>query len=96
MSHEKRRADRKDIGITLPVWIDRCDGSAWEGCAMEDVSDGGAKLKLLGADTVLPQQFIIRLSLRDQKGKLCMLRWRRGNFAGVQYVRQRAGATAKI
>jgi len=87
---DKRRAERKQVSIALPVWIDRGDGSPWEGAAMEDVSDTGARLKLLAADAPVPNQFVLRLSLRDAKGKSCVLRWRRGNSAGVQYLRPRA------
>jgi hypothetical protein len=90
MRIDKRRAERKQVAVTLPVWIDRGDGSPWEGAALQDVSDTGARLKLLSADAVVPQRFVLRLSLRDLKGKLCLLRWRRGEAAGVQYLRPRS------
>ena len=89
MPIDKRRAERRDISVALPVWIDREDGSPWEGCAMEDASDTGARLRLLTPDAVLPEQFVLRLSLRDPRGKPCVLRWRRGASAGVQYLRPR-------
>jgi hypothetical protein len=89
MPLDQRRAERKRVAVALPVWIDRGDGSPWEGAALEDDSDTGARLKLLASDVVLPHQFQLRLSLRDAKGKPCVLRWQRGASAGVQYLRPR-------
>jgi len=89
MAIEKRRAERKQVSVALPVWIDRGDGSPWEGAAMEDVSETGVRLKLLAPDAPVPERFLLRLSLRDAKGKPCLLRWRRGASAGVQYLRPR-------
>jgi hypothetical protein len=86
MTVEKRRAERKDMSIAVPVWIDRCDGSAWEGCTLKDVSNGGAQLMIASPDKPLPDRFLLRLSLRDQSGKACTLRWRRGNMVGIQYA----------
>jgi hypothetical protein len=74
------------MSIAVPVWIDRCDGSAWESCTLKDVSNGGAQLIVGCADKPLPERFLLRLSLRDQSGKSCILRWRRGTSVGVQYV----------
>ncbi len=86
MPLEKRRAERKDMSIAVPVWIDRRDGSAWESCALKDVSNGGAQLILASANKPLPPRFLLRLSLRDQSGKPCILRWQRGTSVGVQYA----------
>jgi hypothetical protein len=38
MTLEERRSDRKDMSVAVPVWIDRRDGSPWEGCTLKDVS----------------------------------------------------------
>ena len=86
MPLDNRRAHRKDMSIAVPVWIDRGDGSSWEGCTLKDVSNGGAQLMMASPDKPLPERFLLRLSMRDQKGKLCLLRWRRGNLIGIQYV----------
>jgi hypothetical protein len=86
MPIEKRRSERKDMSIAVPVWIDRGDGSPWEGCTLKDVSSGGAQLMLASSDKPLPDRFLLRLSMRDQAGKACILRWRRGNMIGVQYA----------
>lgn len=86
MRLEQRRAERKDMSIAVPVWIDRRDGSVWESCTLKDVSNGGAQLVLASADKPLPERFLLRLSLRDQSGKPCILRWQRGTLIGVQYV----------
>ncbi len=86
MPIENRRTQRKDMSIAVPVWIDRCDGSPWEGCTLKDVSPGGAQLMIASPDKPLPERFLLRLSMRDQTGKPCVLRWRRENMIGVQYL----------
>jgi len=86
MALDKRRSDRKDMSVAVPVWIDRRDGSPWEGCTLKDVSSGGAQLMMASPDKPLPERFLLRLSMRDQSGKPCILRWRRGNMIGVQYL----------
>jgi hypothetical protein len=53
---------------------------------MADVSESGAKLKLIAADVPVPPTFILRVSQRDARGKPCALRWRRGASLGVQFL----------
>jgi hypothetical protein len=47
-------------------------------------------------DKPLPERFLLRLSMRDQRGKPCVLRWRRGNLIGVQYVAPFFDAAARL
>lgn len=86
----KRHAERKEFPLPCLVWIDRCDGSGLLACAIEDVSKGGAKLRLAAKGIRLPSAFKLRLSLRDRAGKACTLRWRRGSCVGIQYANGRA------
>jgi PilZ domain len=85
----KRTTERKDFPLPCLVWIDRRDGSGLLACAIEDVSKGGAKLRLAAKDLPLPNAFILRLSLRDPSGKACTIRWRRGSCVGIQYAKAR-------
>jgi len=57
-------------------------------CAIEDVSKGGAKLRLAAKGISLPNAITLRLSLRDSIGKACTIRWRRGACVGIQYARR--------
>ena len=85
-SSNKRRTERKDFPLPCLVWIDRCDGSGLLACAIEDVSKGGAKLRLAARGIALPNAIRLRLSLRDRSGKACTVRWRRGSCVGIQYA----------
>jgi hypothetical protein len=82
---EKRKWERKRFRTALPVWIDKGDGSPWILCAIEDISDGGARLKLTENGAVLPESFVLRLSMRDRVGKRCRLCWRSPTALGVEY-----------
>jgi hypothetical protein len=43
-------------------------------------------LTLFAPSTPLPPRFLLRLSRHDTYGKECVIRWRRADSVGVEYV----------
>lgn len=87
--YEKRRAPRKKVfGPALIL------GSKLEAnCVIRDLSATGAKLEV-PASVKLPQAFNLML-LKINSSRYVVLKWRRGNFAGVAFCLPDDTAVAK-
>jgi hypothetical protein len=87
MVFEKRKHVRR--GIVQHVAILRADGTVVCECTLRDVSDTGARLKLITDGKQAPdiaQEFILSLSKRGNIFRQCETVWRRGDEIGVRFV----------
>jgi hypothetical protein len=75
----------------MPAWIDRGPNHPPVACTFEDVSAGGARLRVPVGDC-LPARFVLLLSEAAEAGVLCEVRWRSGETVGVKYLRRGARA----
>jgi hypothetical protein len=87
-SHNKRAAQRKVVLghglITGP--------NIHANCVIRDISSTGAKLGVSGKIN-LPTAFDLLLVKTGSRRRV-LLRWRRGDFAGVEFCHGNVGATA--
>jgi hypothetical protein len=87
-SHNKRAAPRKVVlghGLIIGPNIHA-------NCVIRDISSTGAKLGVSGKIN-LPAAFDLCL-VKAQSKRRVLLRWRRGDFAGVEFCQGNADATA--
>jgi hypothetical protein len=64
------------------------DGKWRMPCAMDDVSDKGAKLSVKGsADNVTLKEFILLLSANGKAHRHCEVSWVKGSEIGVRFVK---------
>jgi hypothetical protein len=80
---ERRKYPRKTHIET--AWIDAEDGTPPHVCVLWDISEGGAKLTL-ASHKALPDEFILRKSRDDTKGKRCAVAWRSADQMGIRFL----------
>ncbi len=80
----KKREPRKRLG--QPAWITLDGGFAARQCVVQDISSAGAKIELDGAQS-LPATLRLAFARDARTGHNCQVVWRRGNMAGVKFVR---------
>jgi hypothetical protein len=80
----KKREPRKRLG--QPAWITLDGGFAVRQCVVQDISTAGAKIVLDGANS-LPATLRLAFARDARTGHNCQVVWRRGNLAGVKFVR---------
>jgi hypothetical protein len=80
MAITDRRHERR--AFLYPAWIDRGRGLDPIPCRIEDVS----RLAVENADHV-PEQFRLLLSLTSARGRLCIVRRRFPDAAGIQFIK---------
>jgi PilZ domain len=80
----RKREPRKRLG--QPAWITLEGGFAARQCVVQDISRTGAKLVLDGANA-LPATLRLAFARDARTGHNCQVVWRRGNSAGVKFVR---------
>jgi hypothetical protein len=80
----KKREARKSLGQS--AWITLDGGFAARHCIVQDISSSGARITV---DEAAALPAILRLAFaRDARtGHKCQVIWRRGNSAGVKFVR---------
>ena len=77
-----RKHKRK--AFVMDAAVDLHDGAPPRGCTVLDISQGGA---CLGVDPMpLPEKFTLLLSANGNVRRACVLKWRRDNEIGVQFV----------
>jgi hypothetical protein len=69
-----------------PAWITLEGGFAARQCVVQDISSTGAKIVIDGAHT-LPATLRLGFARDARTGHNCQVVWRRGNRAGVKFVR---------
>ena len=80
----KQRDPRKSL--RQPGWITFEGGFATRQCIVEDLSASGAKVTTDDA-IVLPASFRLAFARDARTGRNCAVVWRRGQTAGVKFVR---------
>jgi hypothetical protein len=80
----KKREPRKRLG--QQAWITLDGGFAARQCVVQDISSAGAKIVLEGAQS-LPATLRLAFARDARTGHNCQVVWRRGNMAGVKFVR---------
>lgn len=84
MALTKKREARKSLRQT--AWITLDGGFAARQCVVRDISTTGAKITLEGANT-LPARLRLAFARDARTGRNCQVVWRRGNSAGIKFVR---------
>jgi hypothetical protein len=81
---KQKREPRKRLG--KPAWITLDGGFAVRQCVVHDISIAGAKIVMDGANS-LPATLRLAFARDARTGHNCRVVWRRGNLAGVKFVR---------
>lgn len=84
MAATKKREARKSLN--QPGWITLEGGFAARQCLVKDMSGSGAKISLDNAGA-LPDQLRLAFTRDARTGRTCRVVWRRGNSAGLKFVR---------
>ena len=88
MANDRRRTDRVAFERGFPALMTSADGKWRMACAMDDVSDSGAKLRIKGsADSITLKEFILLLSANGKAHRHCELSWAKGSELGVRFVK---------
>lgn len=89
MANDRRRNDRIAFERGFPAAITSLDGKWRMPCAMDDVSDEGARLSVKGKiDGVDLKEFILLLSANGKAFRRCELSWIEGSEIGVRFIKQ--------
>ena len=80
----KKRDARKSL--RQPGWITLDGGFAARQCVVQDISSAGAKIVVEGAQS-LPATLRLGFARDARTGHNCQVVWRRGNMAGLKFVR---------
>jgi hypothetical protein len=80
----RKREPRKQLG--KPAWITLDGGFAARQCVVRDISTAGAKI-VMDEATSLPATLRLAFARDARTGHNCQVVWRRGNCAGVKFVR---------
>ena len=84
MAATRKREPRKRLG--QPAWITLDGGFAARQCVVQDISSAGAKIVVEGAQS-LPATLRLGFARDARTGHNCQVVWRRGNMAGLKFVR---------
>jgi hypothetical protein len=84
MALTKKREARKSLRRT--AWITLDGGFAARQCVVQDISTTGASITVEGAAT-LPAKLRLAFARDARTGRNCQVVWRRGNSAGIKFVR---------
>jgi len=84
MAPIRKREPRKRLG--QQAWITLEGGFAARQCVVQDISTAGAKIMFDGAQA-LPATLRLAFARDARTGHNCQVIWRRGNLAGLKFVR---------
>ena len=95
MGIERRKNQRKPVSFPAGIYL--ADGSLICQCELRDVSDMGARLRLLVSKDEpakeVPAEFILSLSRDGKVFRRCALKWNRNDEVGVLFTsRQKSKA----
>jgi hypothetical protein len=83
---EQRQSRRVRFESSVPARMMGIDGTWQRECVVDDISDGGAKLTVLGSIGNLPlQEFFLVLSSTGLAYRHCKLAWVNGEQIGVSF-----------
>jgi hypothetical protein len=81
MARDKRRAKRRTV--RYGAWLALADGSLSE-CVLSDISESGARL-VVDDSAVVPEKFVLVLSLNGAARRGCKVVWRNPQQVGVKF-----------
>ena len=84
MAVTKKREARKSLRQS--GWITLEGGFAARQCVVQDISSSGAQIMVDDANA-LPAKLRLAFARDARTGRNCEVVWRRGNSAGVKFVR---------
>jgi PilZ domain len=88
MVAERRRGERVTFDRGIGAHMMGIDGTWRRDCAMEDISETGAKLTVEGSVEGLPlKEFFLLLSSTGLAYRRCELVWVNGNQIGVNFIK---------
>jgi hypothetical protein len=88
MSWQSRREERRPFSCN--GWIKISNAADLIVCRIEDISKGGAKLLIFNSEPI-PDRFTLRFSAAAPNGRVCQVRWRRGNAIGIMFMTRSDG-----
>jgi hypothetical protein len=84
MGIELRKKVRRRMG--LHAFLRTRPNAPLEGCIVRDISEGGARLAVLGA-AALPDEFDLVMFANSSVSRRCRVAWRADKEVGVEFVR---------
>lgn len=107
MVAERRKGDRVIFERSITAHMMGIDGTWRRDCTMEDISETGAKLTIVGSvEGLYLKEFFLLLSSTGLAYRRCELSWVNGDQIGVSFLkqadrkkkpaRQSAGATPDV
>ena len=85
---ERRKGDRVSFERGIGAQMMGIDGTWRRDCAMEDISESGAKLTVVGSvDDINVQEFFLLLSSTGLAYRRCELSWVNGDQLGVSFIK---------
>jgi hypothetical protein len=88
MASDRRQNDRVAFERGFPAAITALDGKWRMPCAMDDVSNEGAKLTVKGnVEGIDLKEFILLLSANGKAFRRCELSWIEGSELGVRFIK---------
>lgn len=86
---EKRKDGRVTFENGLKTYMMAIDGTWRRDCKLEDVSDSGGKLTVLGSiERLQLQEFFLLLSSTGLAYRRCELAWINGDQIGVNFIKK--------
>lgn len=83
MTRQHRQEERRPFSCS--GWIETSIAADLIVCRIEDISKGGAKLLIFNSEPI-PDLFTLRFSAAATNGRVCQVRWRRGNAIGIMFM----------
>src|ERR1700688_4300601 len=88
MAAERRKGERVTFERGIPAHMMGIDGTWRRGCAMEDISETGAKLTVDGSvEGLNRKEFFLLLSSTGLAYRRCELSWVNGDQIGVNFLK---------
>jgi len=88
MATERRKGERVTFERGIAAHMMGIDGTWRRDCTMEDISEVGAKLTVVGAvDGLHLQEFFLLLSSTGLAYRRCELTWVNGDQIGVSFLK---------
>ncbi len=88
MAVERRKGDRVTFERGIGAQMMGIDGTWRRDCTMEDISESGAKLTVVGSvEGINLQEFFLLLSSTGLAYRRCELSWVNGDQLGVSFIK---------
>jgi PilZ domain len=96
MSIQRRKEQRVHLESGYPARLMGIDGTWCRDCIVEDISQTGAKVSLMGSVEGLPlEEFFLVLSSRGSAHRRCELAWINGEMLGARFIFKASSDTSE-